>query len=235
MPKFDMNKTNELVALFRINHAKRDAKWRDAFYNAIVDASMVTGSKQVITAPDGFPYFVLQTPEPNTQIEPFCVSHILDHCLDNGLGIVINPFQEKPDWVFRYGTLWHLKATGNLKEDYEAEQKNKEKTITIPPGSEMLVGVPSESFFPSFARNTIRSFMKKMPVFKKKEPKVLLLVVEDKGSKTHNLVFNIFPTEVASQAEFEYLLDYLLWYIPKKYAVIAINSDSEMVKSFEVF
>ena len=108
MAKFDLNQTALLTELFTVDRAQRDVKWIQRFYEAIVDASMASLPKQTLQGPDGFPYFILNTPKASESFTPFCISHILDFCLTHGLGVVINPAANPPDWVFTYGQLWSL-------------------------------------------------------------------------------------------------------------------------------
>src|ERR1700755_1385972 len=91
MAKFDLEKTEILRRCFVIPRVQRDAAWRAAFYDAVVDASLATTEQQLIQGPDGFPYFVLKMPPTGQPFTPFCVSHILEHCTDRGYGIVVEP------------------------------------------------------------------------------------------------------------------------------------------------
>src|SRR5579864_7360581 len=100
MPKFDLSKTQETQDLFVVAREQRDQNWKNRFYEAIVDASMATTPSQVIRGPDGFPYFVLNLPPVGQPFETFCLSHIVDVCLENGFGVVIQPDANPPQWVF---------------------------------------------------------------------------------------------------------------------------------------
>src|SRR5437899_12660080 len=115
MPKLDLTKTQEVQDLLEVEREQRDPAWIARFYAAIVDASMATTSDQVIQGPDGFPYFVFNLPPAGQGFEPFCISHVLDVCLENGYGVVVQPKPGPPQWVFPYGVLWSLKAFGNFE------------------------------------------------------------------------------------------------------------------------
>src|SRR5215475_1609700 len=102
MAKFDLIKTGEVQDLLAIGREERGPEWIGRFYGAIVDASMATTLDQVLQGPDGFTYFVLNLPPAGQAFEPFCLSHILDVCLDRGAGIVVQPEPHPPQWVFPY-------------------------------------------------------------------------------------------------------------------------------------
>src|SRR5690349_6153839 len=62
MAKFDLEKTSETLRLLQTPGEGRDEAWRARFYAAVVDASFASSVEQVMSGPDGFPYFILRTP-----------------------------------------------------------------------------------------------------------------------------------------------------------------------------
>ena len=55
----DLNKTNIIYQLVQTPHQERDGNWQHTFLENVLHASFRCGDPQVITGPDGFPYFQL--------------------------------------------------------------------------------------------------------------------------------------------------------------------------------
>jgi hypothetical protein len=236
MPKFDLSKTQEVQDLFEAPREQRDPAWIARFYAAIVDASMATTSTQLIQGPDGFSYFVLNLPPVRRHFEPFCISHILDVCLENGHGVVIQPEPNPPQWVFPYGVLWSLKAFGSFDGPEPLgpgeSEALKENSSAAKPGSggPVLVAQPGEAFFPAYARKVIKEFLKAKTG--NAAPDVLL-VTDPRSRPAQSLVFSVFPEDFSGQQEFSDLMYRLTWFMPRHYGLISIARDSEMAKQFQ--
>lgn len=239
MAKFDLSKTQQVQELFAVAPAQRGQDWRERFYAAIVDASMATPPGQVLHGPDGFPYFALNLPPAGQPFETFCVSHILDVCLKNGFGVVIQPEASPPQWVFPYGHLWSLKEFGKFEVE-QAAQAAARKTSGIAedgdaPGNagaagKIMAGQPSASFFPSYARKAVKQFL--VEKTGNSNPSVLL-VNDPRKDPMQSLVFSIFAEDFAGQKDFEDVMYRLTWYLPSHYGLVSIAKDSELAKLFE--
>lgn len=147
MARFDLEATRELERLFAVPRESRDEAWVEAFYAAIPDASMTVGEHQVVKGPDGFPYFRLLLPEPETAFDAFCVTHVLDLCLEKGYGVVVMTGEPRPQWAFPYGNLWSYREHGAF-------------ALPPPEGDGLtgsaLVASPSEAVLPAYARAVLR-------------------------------------------------------------------------------
>jgi hypothetical protein len=231
MPKFDLSKTQEVQELLEVEREQRDAAWIDRFYAAIIDASMATTPEQVMPGPDGFPYFVLNLPPAGQPFEPFCISHILDVCLENGFGVVVQPEPGPPQWVFPYGLLWSLKAFGSL-ESAPPDDREEPPQSGAPSGrpvsfDKVLVGQPAESFFPTYARKVIQQFL----TAKTGNPAPGVLLLTDPHSRpAQSFVFSVFPEDFSSREDFSDTMYRLTWFIPRHYGLISIAKDSDMAK-----
>jgi hypothetical protein len=247
MGKFDLNQTRELFRLLAVPNANRDEAWRKDFFSAAVNASMVTDPEQVMIGPDGFPYFKLRLPEPGKEITPFCISHILDFCLENGIGVSINPHQDGADWVFRYSDLWNLKAKGSLQviESETSDDEDLRKTVAESSGSqlevrtpksnrEVFIGAPSQELLPNFARESIKGFLKRLQIYSDRSP-LCFLLVDPNVKPERSLVFNFFPEDFSDVAEYHQVMHLLSWYIPSWIGLIGIEKNSDMNSNFGEF
>lgn len=239
MAKFDLTETQEVHDLFNVGREQRDQTWRDRFFAAIVDASMATTPQQILRGPDRFPYFVLNLPPAGEPFETFCISHILDACLDHGFGAVIQPEPDPPQWVFTYGNLWSLKEFGKFELEQLAEEGAGESNGVAsakPPPSDagdprpVLTGQPSASFLPPYARKAIKEFLTEKTG--NAGPRVLL-VNDPRNTAGQLLTFSVFAEDFASKNDFEDVMYRLTWYLPPHYGLVSIAKDSELAKGFE--
>lgn len=115
---------------------QRDSDWVRRFYAVIGDAGMTTTSDQVLQGPDGFSYFVLNMPAPNRDIQPLSLAQVLDFCLENSLGVVIEAQPEPPERVIPFGRLWSKKELGKfdpkLEPDPESETAIEVRSPEVP-------------------------------------------------------------------------------------------------------
>lgn len=228
----DLHKTGLLMDLCETPIEKRDPEWAKEFLANLPQASFKTGDPQVITGPDGFPYFQLSFPEPGVEFQCFVVDNMVyDFLLSNGMGFVINPQKEQPDWVFSYGDVFNyaLKKdfynTDNTFFSKEAPQDEK-----IAEDVQVMVGAPSEFILPVPVRAVIKSFLQFKGI---KEPKVLLMSKEKDGVQVQDLVFNFTPKNFEKEEEFRATAQQLMWFLPRHYSVIFYDENESLKGHFE--
>lgn len=229
----DIQKTSELARLCTIEKSKRDAKWQRDFYQTVPTASMSNPEERAMVGPDGFPYLILNIPEPDEPFEAFSVVSVLPHLLESGLGIVINANKEEPDWVFPYGTLWSFLEFDSFEAfagENEAVPDNPLKRETLAAARQVFTGQPAESLLPQYARKVIKSFMTDR--LKISCPQVFLLV-DPQSDYDQSLVFSVFPENYRSEAEFSAVLSLLRWYIPPHFGLTAVSKDSNLARAFQ--
>ena len=164
MSKFDLAQTQILAGLLAVAPDKRDEQWLQRFYAAVPDASLVAGNPQVEQGPDGFPYFQLAMPDPGS-FTPFCVTHVLDNCLQHGMGIALFDNARRngePAWVFTYGSLLSFKLYGAFDGDpNEPRSSGAAPEAASDESRKVLTGAPSESFLPAYARKAMGDFFRR--------------------------------------------------------------------------
>lgn len=230
MPKFDLQKTQQVLDLFEINRDSRDEQWCERFYDAVVDASMSAPADRVLRGPDGFPYFVLNPPPAKQAFEPFCISHILQTCLDEGLGVVLQPQPGPPQWVFPYGELWTLRTTGKFEVQKDSAAGDVAITGAAQGSPQRMLSQPSESFFPPFARQVIKKFLEE----KTGRTNLKVMLVTDPGAEiVQSLAFDVFEEDFADPAPFRDIMYRLTWFLPMHYGLVSMAKDSEMVKALQ--
>lgn len=220
MTKFDLQKTQEVVDLLAIDPSARDQTWLTSFYAAIPNASMESQEPQVILGPDNQAYFVLKTPKGGS-FSPFSITHILDVCLQQGFGIVLNPQKGTPDFVFSYGQLWHFKETGELAELPLATGMPDDNL-----DGQILIASPSERIFPQYARSVLAKVLQTLNV----AAPAIMMITDARGQR--RLVFNFFPEDCTSDKDFATKMGFLNWYLPNSHGLTAISKKSNLAKDF---
>ena len=241
---FDLEKTKLLYALCMVPPQDRNQNWRESFLDAIANASMVTLPEQVVKAGDGFFYFALALPTPGENIKPFSLSHVLDFCLENGCGVVINPSGKSADWVFSYGDLWSYSLTGSFYPEQlapkkvefadpkAASQKAMDEFDQEEDDDQVLVGAPNEELLPAAARKVLRDFCLNLKVYQGRVPQIFLMA-DPNSAPVQSLVFNFHAQDFDEEPVYRQLMMALSWYIPKGLGLVGIPKESHMSSHFK--
>ena len=222
MPKFDLAKTSELTELFETPRDNRDANWMQQFYAAVPDASLMSFTPQVQQGPDQFPYFHMSIPGEGP-FTTFCVTHVLDYVLDNGLGMAIfgDPSRsDGPQWVFTYGDLLCFSLYARF-DGNPADQTDGSGTATG--DGRVLQAAPSESYFPARARRALGRYMRAM--FQHPDPKISL-IVDPRLNPARNLMLNLTLAQYQGDRDkLDSAMRYLTWFIPRSYSLMPMPPD----------
>lgn len=223
----DLYKTQVLAELFNVLTAKPDEKWQQTFFENVADASFMCGDPQVIQGPDGFPYFELNIPRPNTEFQCFVLRHLKDDfLLQNGFGVVIHPAKSPPDWVFTYGDIVNFHLRNEFYTNIPEGTLPSEEIITEE--EQVLIGQPSQALLPQHTRNVLRVFLKYHGI---QDAKLLLMQRQFAGSP-QELVFNMTPDKFPSQQQYENVMRSIGWFLPRHYSYVAME-ESTFPGSFE--
>ena len=224
----DITKTQVMVDLFQISQDQRDDNWRQTFYNNVQSASYACGNPQIFAGPDGFPYFVLQTPEANQPFESFCIRNMKDDfLLDKGFGVAINPKENSVDWVFSYGDIVNLYLNNELST--KSDTIEIENEVTIEKDEKFLIAQPSETYLPSQARQALKTFLKSIGI---NRPKIMMVCRTIKGQVIQELAFNIFREDFQSIDQLNYRLKQISWFLPRHYVVLSVPNESNFTTHF---
>ncbi|GAA3939451.1 hypothetical protein [Hymenobacter algoricola] len=228
----DLTKTNTIFQLVDVPPAARDDAWQDAFLANLPAASFRCGTPQVITGPDGFPYFQLLLPEPNQSFQCYVLDRMKDDFLLRlGLGVVINPDRGQPDWVLTAGDVLNYALTGEFYTTAETPFSRQATDETIQEDEEVLVGQPNETLLPAATRIVLRDFLTAHGV---PDPKLALLMRHAKTGPAvaQDLVFNVVPDLFPDEATYRQVMQRIGWYLPRHYSVVGME-ESALGDAFE--
>ncbi|MBK7407259.1 MAG: hypothetical protein IPL49_18700 [Saprospirales bacterium] len=217
----DPAKTHALETLFEVPKEARDESWLAPFLEAIPTAGLASADPQVLSGPDGFPYFALYSPQPGQDFEPFCIQQLIpDLLLRNGVGVAINPSPEGVDWVFTYGDIlnWHLRGVF-----YSPVTEPQEPVEEEEPGTLIIEKTPDD-VLPMKAREVLRGFLKSKGVAR---PQAFLLCQTTENDILKSLVFNIFEEDFDTPEAFNTLMEQVQWFLPKHYYLSRVPNDNQ--------
>ncbi len=238
----DVSKTEEIDRLLSVPLAERNEEWKEQFYKVVDTASLSLPDENVFVGPDGFPYLLLNIPEPGQQYHSYSLSTVMSHCLENGLGLVIaRGDMSKPEWVFPFGMLWCFKEFGKLEIPVEERIRGelinetaagKLSREVVEESRQVMVGQPSEEYLPGYVRTAIRNFaMQRLNMTSLQA----FLLMDPAAEPPQAMVFSIFPDQFANENEYGAVLSMLRWYLPTHYGLAGIPRDVELAKSFAPF
>lgn len=222
----DLEKTEKLIQLLQTPAADRDDKWTELFLSYLPQASFRCGNPQVLTGPDGMPYFELLFPEPNVSFQCFVIEHITkDFLISSGLGVVINSTEGEPFWVFSYGDMLNFHLNNSFYIQKDSLSKSNSNIIEITKEESVLLAQPSEELLPKVTRKHLSDLFKNYGI---EDPKVVLMMREGEQS----LVFNVTPDSFEDKSLFDSLMHFTSWYLPRHYSILGIE-ESIFGKNFE--
>lgn len=222
----DLEKTGIIYELLEVQPSGRDEKWRAAFLENIVEASFCCGDPQLITGPDGFPYFQLFLPEPGTSFQCYVIDRMKDDfLLSEGFGVVINPQSNSADWVLSYGDILNLKLNKAFYTTEATSFFRQQQNGIISKDEEVLIAQPSEQILPQQVRAIIGDILKANGI---KNPKVVMMMQRSKDGKdvTQDLVFNITPHDFSNQEEYNNIMRAVSWYLPRHYSFAGMREET---------
>lgn len=221
----DLEKTQLIFELLNIPRENRGEEWQKSFLENIVHASFRCGDPQIITGPDGFPYFQLLMPQPNERFQCYVIDRMKDDfLLASGYGVVINPEGGQPEWVLSYGDILNLHLTGSFYTTGPTLFSGAREDENITKDEKVLVGQPSESILPEMTRAILRQFLMNNGV---ESPKVLLMSRKGNSDEeaSQDLVFNLSPELFESEELFRSVTQHLSWFLPRHYSYAALSEE----------
>lgn len=217
----DLAKTDTIYKLIQMPKEQRNELWVDMFLENLSGASFRCGDPQVISGPDGYPYFQLFLPEPGVEFQCFVIDHMTDtFLLENGLGVVINPSGTGADWVLTYGDILNLKLNQAFYTTDGHSFSTQQETEVLQEEEQVMVAQPSEQILPGYTRNILREYLKANGI---ENPKVVLMMKNRDGKVSQDIVFNITRDNFTTDEDHRALMGSLQWFMPQHYSYAGMD------------
>ena len=205
-----MARTLDLDQLLRQPDTARDGEWEQAFFLAFNDSKVKLYSEEAQMGPDGWPYLYVQT-GPSAS-EP--VVKILDWLASRGIGLVLNPQKDAPDYVFPYGMIWNCKERRVFLSPSKGVSSG---TVELKAGQKITAGAPAAEFLPNYVRIVLRKFLADQGV---DDPRVLMI---SHDGKNYDLCFSLESLGSPPAHEHRGIAESLAWFLPQHYSLMLVS------------
>lgn len=200
-----------LQSLISVPDEKRDLSWENSFFQQLTAGNLNVVNPDPQTGPDGWPYLITETDEAATE----SVQKMLHWCATKGIGLVVNPQKEYPDYVFTYGMIWHFRQTGYF---YLDQTDVKTGVIEITQSEKMISGSPSDTYLPQYVRAILREFFRDQGIL---QPKILMLSQD--GGAHFDLCLSLESLKNPPVKEHDGILEAISWFLPPHYSLMLVS------------
>lgn len=205
-----------LESLLSVPFEIRDQSWETQFFLKFTSASVELISDGPQTGPDGFPYLLVKTSA--SASEP--VQKVIHWASTRGVGLVVNPENEYPDFVFTYGMLWHFRETGLF---YKTQREIPTGSVFLETGVQF--GEPTDAFFPHYVRKMLREFFRDQGLHRVK----FFCMQSPRGF--YDLVFSLNSLGHPPEKEHEGIAEAISWFLPSHYPVI-LSTEAQLPEAW---
>jgi len=201
----------EILKHLETSDKDRDIFWENKFFNLLSMSSLEVINETPQNGPDGWPYLLTKTCL--SASEPF--QRILHWAAERGIGIVINPDKDFPDYVFTFGMLWYFRSTGLFYAHSGNNVGNGEFNIELKSRSQ--IGAPSDSYLPLSVRKIIKQFFLDQGILRPR----IAAISED--GKNFDLAFSLESLGNPKKDEHLGIGEAIGWFLPPHYSIALIS------------
>lgn len=196
--------------LLKVPDDQRDAAWEERFFHALVHGKLKVLSPDPQQGPDGWPYLLAATGDDAT--EP--AGKVVHWLSEKGIGLVVNPQRDYPDFVFNYGMIWNFKETGLFTVNAEEAVGG---SVELKAGQSLLAGPPNPKYLPDYVRGILRDFFRDQGLFG-----VKILVISQDG-KHFDLAFSLESLGNPPEREHQGIGEAVSWFLPAHYSILLVS------------
>ncbi len=202
-----------LLNLIQVPDEKRDAQWETDFFMAFAQGKIHLLAPEAKEGPDGWPYMMATISAESD--EP--AQKLMQWCAMKGIGLVINPMKDYPDYVFTYGMLWHFKETGLF---YRNAFETPTGSFELTEGTSLHSGPPNPAYLPLYVRNILREFFRDQGVLK---PRILVM---SSDRKHYDLAFSLESLGDPDESEHQGIAEAISWFLPPHYSLLLVSDEN---------
>jgi hypothetical protein len=198
-----------LESLFQVPDKNRDEKWEDQFLQAFSETKVQVLSPDPQNGPDNWPYLMVET----NSIAEEPSQRVLEWLSTRGIGLVVNPHKDYPDFVMNYGMIWNFRKTGRFIHRLPSVPTGEWTTET----KILQSGPPTEDYLPSFVRKIVKEFFRDQGLM---DPKILMI---SNDGKNFDLAFSLESLGSPPVKEHEGIAEAIAWFLPGHYSLVLIS------------
>jgi hypothetical protein len=202
----------DILTLTSTPDNERDPQWEARFFQALSQSQLALLSPDAQEGPDGWPYLLASTT--GSTLEP--AQNLIHWLSTRGMGLVINPQKEYPDYVFSYGMVWSFKETGFF---YKPLPPPKEGQIEFDINSIAHAGTPTPEYLPDYVRKILREFFRDQGLLAVK----ILLISQDRIQ--YDLAFSVESLGKPKDEELPGIAEAIGWFLPPHYTLLLVSQE----------
>jgi hypothetical protein len=206
----DLSANQKLIELTQTPESTRSPAWEAQFFQALTSANLELLTADPQQGPDGWPYLLAKTSEEAS--EP--AQKMIQWLAQKGMGLVVNPHKDYPDYVFSYGMLWSFKESGFFFRETEVK---KEGAVEFDLKSIQHAGTPTEQYLPIYVRQILREFFRDQGVL---APKILVL---SQDRVNYELAFSLESLGNPPDHEHAGVAEAIGWFLPPHYTLVLVS------------
>lgn len=206
-----------LSELLIVPDSKRDHNWENHFFDELLKSKVKLLDEGPQTGPDKWPYLMVETGEGAD--EP--VAKIVEWLSTKGIGLVVNPTKEYPDYVFPWGMIWNFKETNLFRLNQPPVIQG---TVELKNEQGLIAGPPHPKYLPDYVRSILKQFFMDQGLMQ-----VKILVLSQDG-KHYDLAISLESLGNPPKHEHAGILEALSWFLPAHYSLM-LTSEKE-IKGF---
>lgn len=200
----------DLLSLTEIPDEKRDQQWEIDFFMQVSQGRLKLLTQDPQTGPDGWPYLLTETSAEAD--EP--AQNLFQWLATKGIGLVVNPQKEYPDYVFSYGMIWHFKETGLF---YRAKDNVPTGAFEFKADQKIHSGPPTEQYLPRYARGILKEFFRDQGLL---DPKILMMSTD---KINYDLAFSLESLGNPPIKEHQGIAEAISWFLPPHYSLVLVS------------
>lgn len=193
-----------------IPDAQRDHDWENHFFDELLKSKITLIDEGPQVGPDKWPYLMVETGEKSD--EP--VLNVLRWLYDKGIGLVVNPRKEYPDYVFPWGMIWNWKETGLFRLNQVSVVQG---TVEINPQNGLIAGAPHPQYLPDYVQKILKQFFMDQGLLQVK------ILVMSQDQKNYDLAFSLESLGNPPEHERSGIAEAISWFLPTHYSVLLIS------------
>lgn len=199
-----------LVDLVKVPDEKRDHQWENDFFMALSTGHLKLLHEAPQQGPDSWPYLLTEISADAT--EP--AQKIIQWLATKGVGLVVNPQKEYPDYVFTFGMLWHFRETGLF---YKNAEQASVGAVQLDQGQKLHAGPPTPEYLPQYVRNILKEFFRDQNVLR---PRILVMSTD---RKHYDLAFSLESLGNPPEKEHQGIAEAISWFLPPHYSLVLVS------------
>lgn len=217
-----------LESLLAIPEADRNQSWENKFFQSFSEDHVHLLFEQAQQGPDGWPYLLVESKDvvaksknQNTSSdikaledeEP--VQKILNWLSTKGMGLVLNPRKEYPDYVFSYGMIWSFRESGFFYKPIPQDRPSGSVRLANEKG--LTYGEPTPEFLPVYVRQILKEFFRDQGLF---APKISMI---SDDQINYDLAFSLESLGNPPANEHAQIAEAIAWFLPPHYTVLLVS------------